>query len=575
MSDAPVSEGLVKAGLRDAVQLAAWREELLVATGLAAERMLNAPQNVDAFRAALGTLGEAARVSRVYVFEIARDLTGRELCTQIHEWCAAGIASEAENPNLRDFPMREAGFGRWLDEMGRDRPIFGRISDFPPAERAVLEGQGILSLAAVPVLRQRLLWGFIGFDDCWQAQKWTVDTIGCLQVAARVLGAALERMQYQRRSESLEAEYRELVESLESVVFRATADGHWTFLSPAWTARLGWKVETSVGRPIIGFVASSDRRRVLEMWRRALHEGRYPERVEILFRSAEGGACWMLANVRVQDAPIPAARVVTGTLIDITAAKEAEAEPISAREAAEAANKVKSDFMSAMSHELRTPLNAVIGLSESLLEMTTAIDTERMQRYLGMIRDSGRQLLAQINDVLDLVRIDASRVQLSPTRFDLGVVLAAAADRSRRDAGTKGLSVVLNRPPEAIMVQADERLLRQVVNNLVSNAIKFTPARGRVELSLRLRADGGPSIVVRDTGIGIPEDRRDELFKPFSKLVSLPGHQAGGTGLGLALVDRLVRLHGGRVTVESAVGSGSVFTVELPASVMSPPVPLP
>lgn len=559
----------------DAAQLAAWREELLVATGLAAERMLNAPQNVEAFRAALGILGEAARVSRVYVFEIARDAAGSERCTQTHEWCAVGVGSEADNPNLRDFPMRAAGFGRWLDEMERDRPIYGQVSDFPEAEGVVLKAQGILSLAAVPVFRQEVLWGFIGFDDCLHAQKWTVDTIGCLQVAARVLGAALERMQYQRRSESLEAEYRGLVESLDSVVFRAEANGYWTFVSPAWTARLGWDVEATVGHPIIRFVAPSDRRRVLQLWRQALCDGKCPDRVEILFRAADGGTRWMLANVRIQDAATQAARVVTGTLVDITAAKAAEAELISAREAAEAANKAKSDFMSAMSHELRTPLNAVIGLSESLLEMTTQVDAERMQRYLGMIRDSGRQLLAQINDILDLVRIDAARVQLIPSRFDLGSAMAAAADRAQRVAASRGLVVVLNRPAEVTMVQADERLLRQVVNNLLSNAIKFTPAGGRVELSLRLRPDGGPSIVVKDTGIGIPEDRRDQLFKPFSQLDSSHSRPVGGTGLGLALVDRLVRLHGGRVLVESTVGAGSVFTVELPASVVSPSVPSP
>jgi PAS domain S-box-containing protein len=552
--------------------MAAWREELLVATGLAAECMLDAPQDVTAFRKALGTLGQAARVSRVYVFEIRRDAAGRELCTQIHEWCAPGVDSQADNPDLRDFPMRDAGFGRWLDEMDQDRPIYGAVSDFPAPERAVLEPQGIVSLAAVPVSRHDVLWGFIGFDDCLHPQKWTADTIGCLRVAARVLGAALERMQFQERSEALEVEYRSLIESLDSVVFRVGTTGRWTFLSPAWNSQLGWAVEASVGRPILRFVAPADRRRALRVWRRIALNHRALERVELRFHTADGRERWMLATVRLSCPAQQPERHITGTLIDITAAKIAEAELISARVAAEAANKAKSDFVSAMSHELRTPLNAVIGLSESLLAMPEEIDAARMQRYLGMIRDNGRQLLFQINDILDWVRLDASKVQLNLTRFDLGPVMTAAIDQAQRAAKEKSLAMVLNRPVEPVLIQADERLIRQVVSNLLNNALKFTPAGGRVEVTLRIRPEGGTVLVFKDTGIGIPVDQRDRLFKPFSQLNPASDRPFGGTGLGLSLVDRIVRLHGGQVSVESASGLGSVFTVELPASVPRPPV---
>uniref|UniRef100_UPI002DD6594A hybrid sensor histidine kinase/response regulator n=1 Tax=Sphingomonas sp. TaxID=28214 RepID=UPI002DD6594A len=295
-------------------------------------------------------------------------------------------------------------------------------------------------------------------------------------------------------------------------------------------------------------------------------------RGEVRFNTADGGSRWMLVSARsIRDAS-GVLRGGTGTLTDISAAKAVEADLVAARAAAEVANQAKSEFLSAMSHELRTPLNAVIGLSESLLEAGAAVDATRTRRYLGIIHDSGKQLLAQINDILDLARIEAGRIQLNVTSFDLGLLAAAAVESVQRDARAKHLVTEVQRPPAPLIVSADERLLRQVVQNLVSNAVKFTPARGGVTVSVATNAAGTVVIAVRDTGIGIPPDKLDRLFKPFSQVDSSLARAFGGTGLGLVLVQRLVRLHGGTVTVASTPGAGSTFTIELPASIVVPPV---
>ena len=559
--------------VRDPAELAAWREELLTATGHAAERMLNGLLDAHAFQAALGILGEAAHVDRVYVFAIHDGVDGELACSQTYEWCAPGVEPQAGNPDLHNFPLLAAGFGRWVEELSADRPVYGDLSEFPALEREFLELQGIRSIAVMPVLQHGKLWGFIGFDDCTHHHKWTSDTIGCLHVAARILSAALERLDYKHRSESLEADYRNLVESLDNIVFRLSRNGQWTFLSSAWETQLGWTVPASLGRSAVRFVHPGDRRGVFASWRRLCQEDSAPFRGEVRVLRPDGTVRWMLVNARVQAGP-GSGNVMTGTLTDISTSKQIEADLIAARVAAESANKAKSDFLSTMSHELRTPLNAVIGLSESLMEMGASFDADRTKRYLGIIHNSGRQLLTQIDDILELARIEAGRTQLNPVPFNLTSLMSSVAEWAQRDARGKSQEVVFQRPSEPIVVNADERIVRQLLQNLVSNAVKFTPPNGRIVLRVERRPEGGVTLAVSDTGIGIPENKRHLLFKPFSQLDASMSRRFGGTGLGLSLVDRLARLHGATVDVQSVVGEGSTFSVSLPASA-APPTPAP
>jgi signal transduction histidine kinase len=237
---------------------------------------------------------------------------------------------------------------------------------------------------------------------------------------------------------------------------------------------------------------------------------------------------------------------------------------IAAKREAETADRAKSEFLSTMSHELRTPLNAVIGLSESLLEDGADGEPERLRKYLEIIHRSGRQLLSQINDVLDLARIEAGQIRLVPAPVDLGAVGAVSAEAHQRVARARGITVSSRRVDRTLRVAADERLLRQALGNLLSNAIKFTPEGGTVAVEVDECPGGMARVTVRDSGIGIPPEKVGLLFRPFLQLDSSLTRKFGGTGLGLSLVDRIVRMHGGRVEVESEVGRGSAFSVMLP-----------
>jgi signal transduction histidine kinase len=227
----------------------------------------------------------------------------------------------------------------------------------------------------------------------------------------------------------------------------------------------------------------------------------------------------------------------------------------------ETASRHKSDFLATMSHELRTPLNAIIGFSEVLQEQMFGELNERQLAYVDDVLGAGRHLLSLINDVLDLAKIEAGRMDLELSQVALPDVLRSALSMHSERASRSGVALALHSEPGEITITADERRLRQIVFNLLSNAVKFTPAGGRIDVSARLE-DGQVEIAVADTGPGIAAADLETIFEEFEQ--TSDGKQAEGTGLGLPLSRKLAELHGGRLWVNSEVGRGSTFYFTLP-----------
>jgi signal transduction histidine kinase len=216
-----------------------------------------------------------------------------------------------------------------------------------------------------------------------------------------------------------------------------------------------------------------------------------------------------------------------------------------------------------MSHELRTPLNAVIGFSEVLLEEMFGGLNDKQTEYLQDILSSGRHLLSLINDILDLSKIEAGRMELELAAFELPPALENALTLVRERASRHGIGLHLAVDPQLGAIVGDERKIKQVLLNLLSNAVKFTPEGGQVAVRAS-RADGSVEISVSDTGIGIAAEDREAIFEEFRQVGSDYARKREGTGLGLALARRFVELHGGRLWVKSEVGKGSTFTFSLP-----------
>jgi len=229
----------------------------------------------------------------------------------------------------------------------------------------------------------------------------------------------------------------------------------------------------------------------------------------------------------------------------------------------EIANKHKSDFLANMSHELRTPLNAIIGFSEVLMERMFGEVNEKQADYLKDIHESGRHLLSLINDILDLSKIEAGRMDLEISSFHLPTALSNAMTLVRERAQRHGIRLGLEVDPRLGEFQADERKVKQILVNLLSNAVKFTPDGGRVDVIAK-QDTTKVAIAVKDTGIGIAAEDHAAVFEEFKQVGRDYTRKAEGTGLGLALTKRFVELHGGEITLASALGQGSTFTVTLP-----------
>jgi signal transduction histidine kinase len=236
-----------------------------------------------------------------------------------------------------------------------------------------------------------------------------------------------------------------------------------------------------------------------------------------------------------------------------------------ARLRAEEANRSKSAFLANMSHELRTPLNAILGFSEVILAETFGkIGSARYEEYLQDIRGSARHLLALINDLLDLSRIEVGAVELNEAWLALSEVLDESASMFRESCSAADLDLKVEVPAEEVTVLADERALRQVLINLLSNAVRHTPAGGKVVMGGRLAEGGSLDIFVADTGVGIPAEDMNRVLQPFEQVSRDQRRQQEGTGLGLSIVKQLVDLHGGKLSLESQVGKGTRVTFSLP-----------
>ena len=230
----------------------------------------------------------------------------------------------------------------------------------------------------------------------------------------------------------------------------------------------------------------------------------------------------------------------------------------------EIANKHKSEFLANMSHELRTPLNAIIGFSEVLNDRMFGDLNDDQGEFVRDIHESGKHLLSLINDILDLSKVEAGRMELVPGEFEIGAAIDNAITLVKERASRHRIGLSYEIGPELRIVVADERKLKQILLNLLSNAVKFTPEGGKVRVTARRLGDGF-EIAVSDTGVGIAPEDQEAVFEEFRQVGRDYIRKAEGTGLGLALARKFVELHGGRIRLESEVGKGSTFTFHVPA----------
>ncbi|HEV8598071.1 MAG TPA: response regulator [Gemmatimonadales bacterium] len=353
----------------------------------------------------------------------------------------------------------------------------------------------------------------------------------------------------------------------------AKSDGYFKRLNPAFTQTLGWSVEELLERPFLEFVHPDDRAATLREVERQTIAGEDVLHFENRYQHKDGS--WRTLSWK--SVPYPGG-LMYATARDVTELREAEAALRRSTEAAEAANRAKSAFLAKMSHELRTPLNSIIGFSEILEDESVGPLTEKQRRYVSNVLLSGRNLLQLINDILDLSKVEAGRMELVTSEFEVAAALDQILGIVTALADKKRLSVQVSVPEALPLILADQAKFKQILFNLLGNAIKFTPEGGRIAILARRVAGSGPheetewlEVSVADTGVGVPLEDQERIFGEFEQSRGGSGHPQQGTGLGLALTKKLVELHGGQLSLESEVGRGSTFRFTLPYSAVGGP----
>ena len=308
-------------------------------------------------------------------------------------------------------------------------------------------------------------------------------------------------------------------------------------------------------------VCDEDRAAVEDALIRAAADGS----AEIAFVPLHDAQGWCVLSVRRMGA-----KRLVAALRDARAQKRREIELDEARLVAEQQNAGKSRFLANMSHELRTPLNAIMGFSDIMRQRLFGPMSDRYSEYAELIHESGAHLLELINDVLDMSKIEAERFELAREDFDARDAIAAVLRLMRGQADRAGISLRGEISAESLEAEADRRAIKQIAFNLISNALKFTPRGGLVTVSAQ-RLGEVLEIVVADTGVGISAEDLARIGRPYEQAGDAD-HRQAGSGLGLSLVRAFARLHGGEMTMESAVGEGTTVTVRMPVLVQSEPV---
>jgi len=389
----------------------------------------------------------------------------------------------------------------------------------------------------------------------------------------RQLAAAAEALAEQ------EAQYRLLADHASDMIVRVSRDGGRTYVSPACRHVLGYEPEELTGRQLGGTLHPGDRAIITASYEANLRGEHAPSVVGRAFRR-DGSIVWLEARHRqVYQPGDPMPIEVISCIRDVTEQKEAEewvlaahdrlkAQTtllIAAREAADAANVAKSEFLANMSHEIRTPMNGIIGMNGLL--MRSALDPDQ-RKFARAVQTSAEALLAIINDILDISKLEAGKVELETIDFDLQAMIEQAVGLLAPRAHEQGLEIaVWIDPPARSWFKGDPTRVRQILLNLLSNAVKFTP-EGFIEVEATLRTDAAGErtlrVAVGDSGIGIGPEVKARLFQKFHQADGSITRRFGGSGLGLSISKELVELMGGRIGVADRPGGGALFWIELP-----------
>src|SRR5262245_8069526 len=424
--------------------------------------------------------------------------------------------------------------------------------------------EGMVAFAGYPLLVEDRV---VGVMAMFARHPLTEDTVEAIATVAAPIAQGIERKRAEEALRASEEQFRILADTAPVMIWVSGTDKLCTFFNKTWLDFTGRAMEEELGAGWTEGVHQDDYDRCLETYVTSF-EAREPFKMEYRLRRHDGERRWILDHGIPRFSHGGDFLGYIGTCVDITERKQAEAEREQlaheqvARAAAEAANRSKDEFLAMVSHELRSPLNAILGYTRML--RYGPMDREAINNVTAIVERSAKAQLQIIEDLFDSARIITGKLRIDSAPVDLAPVLEAALDTVRSAAEAKGVTLVADFGASPEQVFGDPTRLQQVVWNLLTNAVKFTPEGGRVELRMEGAGDS-VRITVSDTGRGIEPEFLPFVFDPLRQADSSSSRRYGGLGLGLSLVKHLVELHGGTITAASeGARRGSTFTVTLP-----------
>ncbi|HLO49316.1 MAG TPA: response regulator [Kamptonema sp.] len=586
-----------------------------VITSLSTHFISLSTEEIDSgIKKALEAIGTLSGFDRSYMYLFSEDKTQLE---NICEWCADGISVIGGLKELKTSQI--PSLAEQLNKL--ENVHIPDICNQPPliiAEVAYLRGstpgefcsnspshntkENIQSVIMIPLVCSKALVGFLGFDAVASPKTRSAEILTLFKMVGEMLANALERKRAEEALRQAEIKYRSIFENAVEGIFQSTRDGRYISANPALANIYGY----SSPEEMLANLTDIGSQLYIEPNRRAefvaaIEANHEVSRFESEVYRQDGSIIWISENARIVWDATGAIACYEGTVEDISDRKKAESSVQLALEAAESANRAKSTFLANMSHELRTPLNAIIGYSEMLKEEAEEIVAPDFIPDLDKIRTAGKHLLSLINDILDISKIEAGRMDLYLETFDIPALIDGVVATALPLIEKNGNTLEVECPSSIGIMSADVTKVRQVLLNLLSNAAKFTQ-EGTITLTVeRVKNEKSPDFAtntrleksqgiwslimknpqalsqfliyncdslifqVTDTGIGMTGQQLQQLFQPFTQGDASTTRKYGGTGLGLAISQRFCQMMGGDIIVESELGKGTVFTVVLPS----------
>ncbi|MFO7599299.1 MAG: ATP-binding protein, partial [Candidatus Desulfacyla sp.] len=491
---------------------------------------------------------------------------GEELIISARSVPDSGLDILTDPVSVETCPDLSPAVVRYVARTGEDLVLNDATADNLFSTDDYIREHRPRSLLCIPIMHGNRLTGVLYLENNQIRGVFTPERIQVLRLLSSQAAISLANAEFYAQLQASESRYRSLFEDAVEGIFRIDPSGRLLDANPSFARLLGFDSPDALLKEMPAIVQTCFvEAEALTTLLSTLNLRGQVSGFETRFQRRDGSPVWVSISARaVFHGADTQATGYDGSVVDITETKDKE-QALQDRRAAEAASRAKSEFLGSMSHEIRTPMNAILGMAELLMESPL---NHEQRNYVRIFQTAGETLLNVINDILDLSKVEAGRMELERIPFNLHTLVSETCDLISVTAREKGLKVIAHVSPDSpAQVLGDPVRLRQILMNLMGNALKFTE-KGEIEVTCSVDAkalsehgkEANLIFSVRDTGIGIPREKQQAIFDSFTQADTSTTRQYGGTGLGLAICSRLIQLMDGRIWLESEPGKGSAFS---------------